>query len=205
MVRVGVIGGTFDPIHRAHVELPLALAAELEWDRIIFMPAWRQPFKEGATSPFHRFAMVVLATREIPQGSVSLLELERGSVSFTVDTLEGLSRAEPEVSFEWVIGEDNLEQLPRWKNTARLMELANFIVLRRGLQSPVPDELAPEVHRDRRSRPPNGAIVFADNVSMKISSTEIRERVGAGRSIEGLVHPEVMHYIKRTGLYQNVR
>lgn len=201
--RIGIVGGTFDPIHRAHADLPLTLSHELGWDRVLFVPAWRQPFKSGNSSPFHRHAMVVLATRDIARAGVSLIELERESVSYTVDTLEALRSEWPSSSLEWVIGDDNLEQLLLWKDVGRILELANFVVLRRG-EGTVPDALASRV-TGAEGRPARGAIVFANNLSDAISSTDIRQRVREGRSIEGLVHPDVVHYIGKTGLYQNAR
>lgn len=201
--RIGIVGGTFDPIHRAHITLPLTLAEQLGWSRVLFVPAWRQPFKSGNSSPFHRHAMVVLATQGVPQAEISLFELERESISYTVETLEALREQWPSASFEWVIGQDNLEQLLLWKNVPRILELANFVVLRRG-EGTVPDPLQGHV-RDVSERGGEGAIVFANNIDDPVSSTGIRERVREGKSIEGLVHPDVMHYIRKTGLYQNAR
>lgn len=204
-LRIGIVGGTFDPIHRAHVEIPLRLAGDLGWDHLLYVPAWQQPFKGAATSPFHRHAMIVLATRELERVKVSLLELERESVSYTVDTLDALREQFPEASLEWVIGEDNLGALDRWKNVPRLFELANFVVLRReGTGASAPESLADRVCA-AGNRPRQGAIIFANNSHYAVSSTEIRQRVAAGTSVEGLVHPDVMHYIRRTGLYQNAR
>lgn len=205
MRRFGLVGGTFDPVHRAHTEIPQGLAAELGWERIIFIPAWRQPFKEGNSSPFHRHAMVVLATREIDAAEVSLVELEREAVSYTIDTLRQLRSDYPDVGLEWVIGEDNAAELPRWREYESLFDLANFVILRRTEGSTrLPAALQSRV-TSAAGRAANGAILFANNHSRDISSTAIRERVREGRSIEGLVHPEVMHYIRKTGLYLNVR
>lgn len=201
--RVGILGGTFDPIHRAHVELTEWLSAELGWSRAIVMPAWQQPFKSGRSSAFHRHAMAVLATLGRADLQVSLLELERNETSYTVDTLEILAREMPEASLEWVIGDDNLADLMRWKDPVRLLELANLIVLRRG-EGNVPAPLESRV-MGRVGRPRAGAIVFAENKVQDVSSTEIRRRVADGEPIDGLVHPDVMHYISKTGLYQTVR
>lgn len=205
MRRFGLVGGTFDPVHRAHTEIPLALAEGLDWEKVIFIPAWRQPFKGANSSPFHRHAMVVLATRELDAAEISLLEIERESISYTIETLRRLSALHPDVSLEWVIGEDNAAELPRWKEYRQLFDFANFVILRRTRgATELPQELQPKVcHMD--DRPAAGAIVFAENRSQEISSTGIRERVREGRSIEGLVHPDVMHYIEKNGLYLDVR
>ncbi|HVT44018.1 MAG TPA: nicotinate (nicotinamide) nucleotide adenylyltransferase [Thermoanaerobaculia bacterium] len=201
--RIAICGGTFDPFHNGHL-LPLLDAfPRMRWSRIIVLPALRQPFKHDrpAASSYHRFAMAVLATEHDPRIEVSPLELERGEVSYSVDTLEELRRQNPGTALEWVIGDDNLAALLRWKTIDRILELANFVVLAR---HPSPDLVPPEL-RDRVLPPARregaGAIVFAENEVIAVSASEIRRRIGAKESIETLVHPRVARYIRRLGLY----
>ena len=175
--RIGFYGGTFDPIHRGHLEPVLSILDELQWDEVVFIPAFRQPLKSGATasSPFHRFAMTVLATSVDERLSCSPLELERGEISYTVDTLQILRHLHPTDTLDWIIGEDNLAVLMSWKEPARILELANFVVLKRGGGASAPPELAGCV-KPAAERGKQGAIVLADSIRIDISATEIRRR-----------------------------
>jgi nicotinate-nucleotide adenylyltransferase len=190
-MRVGICGGTFDPFHRGHLHPVLAAREEMEWDRVLYIPAFVQPFKtrQAAASALDRFAMAVLATEEHEQVYVSKLELERGEISYTVDTLEQLHAEHPKAQFDWIIGDDNLAELHKWRNLDRIFELAGFVVLTRGRKT-VPD--------DMKNRP----IRFAHNATVPVSSTEIRRRIRAGEPIDELVDPRVARYIHHYRLYE---
>ena len=194
-MNIGVCGGTFDPFHRGHLEPVLAIRKRMQWDRVIFVPAWQQPFKAGrdTASAYHRFAMAVLATQGDDALFVSPIELERGGVSYTVETLQELHEAYPGATFDWIIGDDNVSQLLSWRHPDRLFGLARFVVLARG--GPVP---APEL----AERVTAGRLIYADNVSVLVSATDIRERVRTGKSIDGLVDPAVARYIEHNRLYK---
>ena len=201
-MNIGICGGTFDPFHRGHID-PIAAACEtLAWDRILYIPAYKQPFKTDRkhAGGHHRFAMTVLGTLEREEMFVLDLELERGAISYTVDTLEELRKTYVDDTIDWIIGDDNLAQLDQWKSIDRIFELANFCVLTRGGQALLPVQkkrvASPE------TRPKCGAIVFAENPLVPISSTEIRRRVAEGESIEELVDPRVARYIHHYGLYR---
>lgn len=203
-MKIGICGGTFDPIHRGHLDPILAVRADLEWDRVLYVPAFVQPFKTDRTtvSAYHRFAMVALATEEHESFYVTPRELERGAISYTVDTLQQLRSEHPDATLDWVIGDDNLEQLLEWKSIDTILALANFAVLTRGgHRDRLPASLAPRI-RDTRSRPASGAIVFAHNDVVAVSSTEVRRRVRAGEPIEELVGPRVSRYIHHYELYR---
>lgn len=206
-MRIAICGGTFDPFHRGHLEPVLAVREEMGWDRVIYMPAHVQPFKRdrNTTSGHHRFAMAALATLDHETLYVSPRELERGEVSYTVDTLQQLRNDHPDDSFDWIIGDDNLSQLVEWKSIERIFELANFAVLRRrgssAEEGEIPRELAVRIVPSG-SRPSRGAIVFADNDAVVVSSTEIRKRAAAGQPIDELVDPAVSRYIHHYGLYR---
>jgi len=202
-VRIAICGGTFDPIHRGHVEPVLAARQTFGWDRIVYVPAFRQPFKENrqSASALHRYAMTLLAVSDIAGASVSRLELDRETISYTVDTLRDLRAREGEgVVFDWIIGDDNLAQLSEWKALDEIFRMANFVVLTRGKHE-LPADL-----RDRASgegvRAARGAVLFARNDSVEVSSTEVRERIRQGEPFEGLVHPAVAQYIHTHRLYQ---
>ena len=206
-MKIGICGGTFDPFHRGHLDPVLAVRDAMEWSRIDYVPAWRQPFKTDAatSSGYHRFAMAVLATRQHDDVFVSHLELDRGTISYTVETLEMLRRVHPGATIDWIIGDDNLAQLGEWKNIERIFELGNFVVLSRlG-----PATMVPAAYRHRLTtaakRGPHGAIVIAPNQTVQISATEIRRKVRSGESIAGLVDPDVSHYIQHYRLYREVQ
>lgn len=201
-MRVGICGGTFDPFHRGHLDPVLAVCGTLAWDRIVYIPAYRQPFKanHASASGFHRFAMAVLATEEHAPMFVSPMELERGAISYTVDTLEALRAEHPGDTLDWIIGDDNLAALGDWRNLPRIFELANFVVLTRGNAS-LPPEFESRL-RAPHERGTHGHIVFAHNATVPVSSTEIRNRVRAGQPIDAFVDPRVSRYIQRNRLYQ---
>ena len=199
--RVAILGGTFDPIHRGHVEPLLAVADSMGWDRILFVPAATQPFKTGRASSeaHHRWAMAALAISGNPRLLLSDIELKRGEISYTVDTLDELRRAYPASALEWIIGDDNLGLLTKWRSVERIFELANFVVLRRdGLD--VPAELGGRVAR-AAERTASGSLVLVESPLVPLSATEIRERSRRGESIGGMVAPAVEEYISKYGLY----
>lgn len=203
--RVVLCGGTFDPIHRGHVEPLMSVYERAGWSGVLLIPAHIQPFKTGqeSASAFHRFAMAVLATEDDERIEVTPLELERGEVSYTVDTLERIRQLDPEAVLDWVIGDDNLASLESWRSLERIFQLANFVVLNRGGPTTLPPALTTRV-RSLGEKPRSGAILFAKNVSVPISATDIRNKLRQGESISGLVHPRVERYIRRHGLYQSV-
>ena len=204
-MRIGICGGTFDPFHRGHLEPVLGARDVMQWDRVLYVPAHRQPFKRDqlSASGYHRFAMTVLATEERDELFVTSRELERGEISYTVDTLEQLRAESHDATLDWIIGDDNLPQLDAWKSLPRIFELANFAVLSRTGE---PAKLVPPAHRHRITAAENrgkcGAIVFAGNATVPVSSTEIRRRVRAGEPIDAFVDPRVRRYIEHNRLYQ---
>lgn len=206
-MRIAICGGTFDPFHRGHLEPVLAVRAEMGWDRILFIPAFVQPFKRdrASASGYHRFAMATLATLAHEEVFVDSQELERGAVSYTVDTLRQLRSEYPDAVFDWVVGDDNLARLLEWKSVEEIFQLANFAVLRRDAaivdRSVLPDQLRLRI-ADASSRPGNGAVVFASNPKVVVSATDIRMRVAAGQPIDELVDPHVSRYIHHYALYR---
>jgi nicotinate-nucleotide adenylyltransferase len=211
-MRIGIVGGTFDPFHRGHLDPVLAARETLQWDRLLYIPAWRQPFKtdrDAAPGP-HRFAMTALAIRDHEALYISPIELERGGISYSVDTLEELHRQYAGAEFDWIIGDDNLKDLDRWKDPERLYKLARFVVLTRkgvgsgewgvGDEAPNTTASSPTPHTPHPT--PRPTIVFAHNATVPVSSTEIRRHVRAGEPIDAFVDPLVSRYIHHYGLYK---
>lgn len=188
-MHIAICGGTFDPFHRGHLEPVLDARGEMQWDRVIYIPAWKQPFKADreSASGYHRFAMAVLATREYDWMFVDDVELQRGGTSYSVDTLAALHERQPDAQFDWIIGADNVEQLPQWREPERLFSMARFVVLTRG---------------EGARRAPLPGVVFADTANVPVSSTEIRRSVREGKSIDDFVDPLVARYIHHYGLYK---
>jgi nicotinate-nucleotide adenylyltransferase len=203
-MKIGICGGTFDPFHRGHLDPILAVRGHLQWDALYYVPAYVQPFKtaQETVSPYHRFAMAVLATEAHEEMYVTPRELERGEVSYTVDTLRELRAAHPQATLDWIIGDDNLARLLEWKSIDTIFELANFVVLVREHRDDLPGSLQPRHLADARSRSTHGSIVFAENRAVPVSSTEIRKRVRAGAPIDDLVPAPVSRYIHHNGLYR---
>lgn len=201
-MRIGICGGTFDPFHRGHLEPILKVRDEVEWDRVIYIPAHVQPFKQDRdfASGYHRFAMASMGIMEHDALFVSPMELERGRVSYTVETVEEMRAHWPHATIDWIIGDDNLAMLGEWKSIDRIFELANFVVLTRGGQA-LPPAYA---HRliEPHARPAFGTISMARNEMVPVSSTEIRKRVRDGLDIEELVPPAISRYIQQNGLYR---
>ena len=202
-MKIALCGGTFDPFHRGHLEPLLSVRSDFAWDGIVYVPARRQPFKldAGSVSGYHRHAMAVLATQDVDGVRVSTWELERDAVSYTVDTLEHFRVEFPDATLDWIVGDDNLESLHLWKDLDRIFDLANFVVLTRGV-AVVPPDLSGRA-AEASSRPRHGAIVRAENPTTPVSATEVRRRAGNGEPIDDLVDPRVSRYIHLYNLYRD--
>lgn len=188
-MHIAICGGTFDPFHRGHLEPVLHARGEMQWDRVLYVPAWKQPFKQDrqTASGYHRFAMAVLATRDYDWIFVDDVELQRGGTSYSVDTLETLHERHRGAAFDWIIGEDNVAQLSQWREPERLFSMARFVVLTRGEGA-------------RGASVPG--VVYAKTPLVPVSSTEIRRCVREGKPIDAFVDPLVSRYIHHNGLYK---
>jgi nicotinate-nucleotide adenylyltransferase len=190
--RVGLLGGTFDPPHWAHLVLAETARDELELDEVWFLPAGRPPHKRGrrVSPPGVRLALLSAALSGAAGFRIEPLELERPGASFTADTLEVLAARRPEVEWWLLLGADMLADLPRWRRPRRVLELARLAVAERpGHPGVAPRGLGA---RFRRLGTP----------SISLSSSEIRRRVAAGRSIRYLVPEAVERLIRRRRLYR---
>jgi len=198
-MRLGVLGGTFDPIHLAHLVLAEEARRCLVLERVVFVPAgdpWR---KAGLriTAGEHRLAMVRLAIADNPFFEVSTTELERRGPSYTADTLEELRRERgPGTELYFIVGEDALEDLPHWKDPGRIIAQAYLAVAPRGSWE------ASDVEAVERAVPGiSRKLVTFDMPRMDISATELRARAAVGESLRYLVPAPVEEYIRRHRLY----
>jgi nicotinate-nucleotide adenylyltransferase len=193
--RLGVFGGTFDPPHVGHLALAEWARERLKLDRVLFVPAGRPPHKDGKgiSSPEARLAMTRLAVRGHPAFAVSALELGSGAPSYTVDTLRRLRRRHPGTRLYLLIGADSLGEFAAWRGPEAILRLATVAVAAR-----------PGSGR-RRPRAPRGRLVALGNPVLDVSSSDLRARVRAGRSVRYLVPDAVARYIARRRLYRRRR
>jgi nicotinate-nucleotide adenylyltransferase len=197
MRRLGFFGGTFDPPHVGHLALAEWARERLRLDRVLFVPAGSPPHKRGArlSSAASRLAMTRLAVRGHPAFEVSTIELERSGRSYTVETLRKLRAGRPGQRWFLVIGADSLAEFHTWRDAEEILELATLAVAAR------PSALASEP-----PPPPSGRrVVRLDNPVFAVSSSLVRSRVRAGRSIRYLVPDAVGAYIARHRLYRSAR
>ncbi len=191
--RKGILGGTFNPPHLAHLIVAQAVHEALELDQVLLVPTARHPFKgDSAASPKDRAAMTELAVAGDPTLVADRIEVARGGTSYTVDTLRALREREPKTAWHLVIGRDILAELADWREVETLPELAEIVVTTRGphaIDSPAP------------RLPFGGDCTFVPVPSLEISSTEIRRRVAAGQSIRYWVPAGVEAYIREHELY----
>jgi nicotinate-nucleotide adenylyltransferase len=183
--KIGILGGTFDPVHNGHLILARDAFEQLNLDSLIFIPAAISPHKlqEQSAAPEIRLEMLRAAIEGEPQFCLDALELERPAPSYTVDTIEALKAREPEAEFIFLIGEDNVAQLSSWHRFADLSKLVQFAVLdRSGLKTTHP---YPTIRRH-----------------LDISASDIRNRVARGQSIRYLVPPAVEKIIRERQLYR---
>jgi nicotinate-nucleotide adenylyltransferase len=187
-MRLGLLGGSFNPVHHGHLIAATRAAEAVKLDRVLFVPAAVSPLKNGndLAPDADRWAMLRLALRGNRLFEASDLELQRGGVSYTVDTLRELKRR-TSASLYWIIGADAAQLLPRWKSIDEVRRLAAFIIL------PRPGDSIPR-------KMPKDHIVKAP--LMEISSREIRDRVRRGLSVRYLVPDSVDRYLLRKGLYR---
>lgn len=199
--RVGILGGTFDPIHLGHLEAASSAQKALSLDRVLLLPSRTPPHRsaEPRASVFHRFAMAALAAAERGM-SVSDIEVRREGPSYTALTLETLHRDGflPTQLF-FIAGSDAFADVASWYDYPRILQLANFIVVSRP-GAPHPSDLIanPESPFTDPSRP---TVYSVEAETPNVSSTDIRRRVGAGESIDGLVPSSVAGHIRRHHLY----
>jgi len=198
-MKIGVLGGTFDPIHNGHLAVAEEVRSRLSLSEILFVPAGR-PWLKGDTpiSPAkHRVEMVRLAVADKPYYKVSTMEIDRAGPSYTVDTM-GELRAKIGAGDElfFILGWSSLAELPQWKEPARIIELCKLVAV------PRPGYLRPDLRSLETSIPGLGQrVTILDKPEVDISASDIRERVAKGLSISGLVPEAVERYIREKGLY----
>jgi nicotinate-nucleotide adenylyltransferase len=197
--RIGMMGGTFDPIHLGHLAVAEEAREALGLERVLFVPAGQPPHKlPGSVSDVRdRVAMVQLAIADNPAFELSAIEVERKGPSFTVDTVEALAAAHPGTMLHLILSAETFAELPSWHEPDRLFEAARMAVVpREGYPAPDPAWV------DRAFPGREDRVDYLGGPRIGLSSTALRGRVAAGRSIRYLVPPAVEAYIVEHQLYR---
>lgn len=190
--RIGIMGGTFDPIHHGHLVAASEVQHRFGLDEVIFVPTGRQPFKQDKqVSPAeHRYLMTVIATASNKMFSVSRVDIDRPGLTYTIDTLRDLHEIESDAQFFFITGADALDHILEWKDSEELFSLAHFVGVTR-----------PGHTLDKKGLPAD-RVSLLEVPAMAISSTDCRRRVAAGIPVWYLVPEGVVQYIEKYGLYR---
>jgi nicotinate-nucleotide adenylyltransferase len=188
-----MLGGSFDPPHTGHLLVAVDAFETLSLDRLVFIPAAIQPLKaaRAIASATQRLEMVRRLIGDDARFAVDAIEAERAGVSFSVDTVAAYADRYPAAERFFLVGADVVESFGSWREPERIAQLATIVVVRRGDETP-------------STNPGTSAVAFRQLRTRRVdvSSTEIRARVGAGKSIHGFVPPAVAEYIESVGLYR---
>ena len=198
--RLGVLGGTFDPIHLGHLAMARAALAAHSLSRVLLVPAASPPHKHRElTDPRHRLEMARNSARADPRLEVSDIEVRRGGISYTVDTLQELLKDHPRSEIFFILGEDSIPELPLWKDAGRIFEIARIVAVNRpGPRHRFDPATFPTVAEEVLRRCEGDRVEMAP---VPIASRDIRGAIPAGKPFEHLLPPGVGEYIRRHGLY----
>lgn len=202
MDKIVLYGGTFDPIHTAHIEVALCAGEKLNASKIIIVPARRSPHKnkQPVAADTDRVAMIQLAIKNIKNMEISNIELNRAEPSYTIDTIRQLRKKfGKNCEFDWLLGADMLLDLPKWYKINDLLQECTICLMNRGgYDKPDFDNLKSKLNdKDIEKLKKN----MIETPFIEISSTEIRESILNGQDVSKFLHPEVLAYIKRRRLY----
>ena len=192
--RLGVMGGTFDPIHHGHLVAASEVAARFDLDEVVFVPTGRPTFKldQEVTLAEHRYLMSVVATASNPRFTVSRVDIDREGVTFTVDTLRDLKDGRPDADFYFITGADAIEQILTWKDAEELFSMAQFVAVTRPGHALSVDGL------------PGDRVHVLEIPALAISSTDVRVRARSGKPVWYLVPDGVVQYIAKHRLYRGL-
>lgn len=199
-MRLGIYGGSFDPVHLGHLLLAETCRETCDLDRVLFLPCGQSPHKpNGAVaSGNQRAEMLEFAVAGDPRFGVCRIELERSGPSFTVETLRQLRVEQPDSELFFLMGADSLSDLPLWREPHAILELASIVAVNRG-QRPPPDLATLEARLGSTVRE---RVRLVTMPAIELSATEIRERARTGRSLRFRVPRAVEEYIRQHGLYR---
>lgn len=212
-MKFGIFGGTLNPIHFGHLRSAEEAREAFSLDKVLFVPAAIPPFgKKDVESPHHRMEIAKIAIEGNPYFGLSDIEVRRGGISYSIDTVEALKKEIPDIETYFIIGLDAFSEIGSWKEYRRFFSLSNFIIVTRpGYQKgDFGDFLPLEVRNDFCYDSAKGCYThisgncfgFLEVTLLDISSTEIRSRLKAGKSIKYLIPEKVEEYIKENRLYK---
>jgi nicotinate-nucleotide adenylyltransferase len=188
--RIGVMGGTFDPIHNGHLVAASEVADAFALDEVIFVPTGEPWHKKPVMSAEHRYLMAVIATAANPRFTVSRVDIDRPGTTYTIDTLTQLSSERPDADLFFISGADAIAQIVAWKDYEKLWTLATFIgVTRPGHKLQLPEA-------------PEASMSLLEVPALAISSSDVRDRISAGKPVWYLVPDGVVQYIGKHKLYR---
>ena len=195
--RIGILGGTFDPIHNGHINLAKVAAKKLNLNSVIFIPSGVSYMKSNVSPSSDRFLMTELAIKDIPSFAVSDIEVTRVGNTYTYETLEELNRRHPDTEFVFIVGADTFLNLDKWKCVGRILRAASIAVLTRDHIS----ETVLKKKADDYKRIFNAKVFFLNAPEIDISSTDIKKMIKNGEAYKQLLPPSVYSYIKEHKLY----
>ena len=191
-LRLGVMGGTFDPIHHGHLVAASEVAAAFKLDEVLFVPTGQPWQKDQVTPGEHRYLMSVVATASNPRFKVSRVDIDRVGATYTIDTLNDIQAAYPDAELFFITGADAIAQILTWRDVDQIWDKAKFVAVSR------------PGHKLTLPKHPDGAIETLEIPALAISSTDIRKRAKAGQPVWYLVPDGVVQHIAKHGLYQDV-
>jgi nicotinate-nucleotide adenylyltransferase len=192
--RLGVMGGTFDPVHHGHLVAASEVASEFDLDEVVFVPTGKPSFKQDTevTLPEHRYLMTVIATASNPRFTVSRVDIDRQGLTYTVDTLRDLRTERGDADLFFITGADAIAQILTWKDADELFSMAHFVGVTRPGHALSVDGL------------PRDHVSVLEIPALAISSTDVRARARAGKPVWYLVPDGVVQYIGKHGLYRGL-
>lgn len=198
--RIGIMGGTFDPIHKGHTVIAKSVGEQLGLDRVLFIPTGNPNFKQGQKLAFaaDRAYMVALAIEDEPFFELDLCEVERVGVTYTADTLEELTQCHEGAQLFFIMGTDSAITLPGWKRAEDVARLCTIVVAKR------PGQSTQQVHDVLMASTIDFDVIYLDVPQVDVSSTQVRERIARGEDASAMIPASVGAYIAQVGLYQDV-
>lgn len=193
--KIGLLGGSFNPIHKAHIKLALSALEQLPLQHVELLPAG-QPWQKDnlSVSAEHRLQMLKIAVEGHPQILFNTMEIERDGPTYTIDTVNQLDDG---VDYYWLMGTDQLQNFPTWNGWQEIMQKLTLVVAKRpDYTSEIPQEML-------TAQVPGKEIIQIDFDEVDISSTEVRQRLANNQDVSDYVHPEVIRYIQKHNLYKN--